>query len=354
MASYLDGPSGEPMPGEPIIRARAPLRLSFAGGGTDVPPFPEDEGGAVLSATINRYAFASLRPRPDRQVSVRSLDYGLSVEFGVDEAPSFDGDLSLAKAAVHRLIDRDLDGFDLFLHSSAPPGSGLGASSAMVVALVAVLQERCRLGLTDYALAEVAHDVERVDLGIRGGRQDHYSATFGGFNYIEFSADRVVVNSLRIPPDVVNELEHNLLLVYTGRTRLSDHIIDDQVLRYVSGEADSVKALHQQKELARQMKDALLRGRHQDFGQLLDEAWHSKRQLSSKIATPAIDEIYDVAMRSGALGGKVTGAGGGGYMIFYCRFDQRHVVAQELIERGLSVSEISFDQSGLTTWRLDG
>src|SRR4249919_69559 len=153
------------MGSEALIRARAPLRISFAGGGTDVPPFPEREGGAVLSATINRYAFASLRPRADRQVTVRSLDYGLSVEFGVDEPVSFDGDLDLAKAAVRRLIDRERDGFDLFLHSSAPPGSGLGASSAMVVALVGVLQERYRLSMTDYEIAEIAHQVEREDLG---------------------------------------------------------------------------------------------------------------------------------------------------------------------------------------------
>ncbi|HTY73680.1 MAG TPA: GHMP kinase [Actinomycetes bacterium] len=339
---------------EPILRARAPLRISFAGGGTDVPPFPADEGGAVLSATINRYAFASLVPRCDRQVSVRSLDYGLSVEFGVDERPAFDGDLDLAKAAVHRLIDRELDGFDLFLHSSAPPGSGLGASSAMVVALVAVLQERCRLGLTDYVLAEVAHDVERTDLGIRGGRQDHYSATFGGFNFIEFGADRVVVNPLRVKPEVVNELEHNLLLVYTGRTRLSDHIIDDQVRRYSAGDSEAVKGLQQQKELARQMKDALLRGRHDDFGHLLDEAWQAKRRLSPRIATPFIDEVYERAVRAGALGGKVTGAGGGGYMVFYCAFDRRHLVAEDLLGLGLSVGEITFEPLGLTTWRVDG
>lgn len=347
-----DGPGGAPA--DTLIRARAPLRISFAGGGTDVPPFPAQEGGAVLSATINRYAFASLRPRPDRQVTVRSLDYGLSVEFGVDEPVSFDGDLDLAKAAVRRLIDRERDGFDLFLHSSAPPGSGLGASSAMVVALVGVLQERYKLALTDYRVAEIAYQVEREDLGIRGGLQDHYAATFGGFNFIEFGADRVVVNPLRIRPDTVNELEHNLLLVYTGRTRLSDHIIDDQTHRYEAGEAESVEGLRQQRSLARDMKDALLRGRQEDFGRLLDEAWHAKRRLSPKIATPFIDELYDVALRAGALGGKVTGAGGGGYMIFYCLFDRRHLVAEEMIKMGLTVSEVTFEPAGLTTWRLGG
>lgn len=340
------------MTGEPLIRARAPLRISFAGGGTDVPPFPEQEGGAVLSATINRYAFASLRTRADRQVTVQSLDYGLSVEFGIDEPVLFDGDLDLAKAAVKRLLDRQFTGFDLFLHSNAPPGSGLGSSSAMVVALVGLLAERYRLALTDYEIAEIAHQVEREDLGIKGGLQDHYAATFGGFNYIEFAGDRVVVNPLRIHPDTVNELEHNLLLVYTGRTRLSDHLIDDQMARYAAGEPDSIEGLRLQKSLAKDMKDALLRRRHEDFGRLLDEAWQAKRRLSPKIATHYIDEAYEVAIANGALGGKVTGAGGGGYMVFYCQFDRRHLVAEELIKMGFTVTEVTFDLTGLTTWRL--
>jgi D-glycero-alpha-D-manno-heptose-7-phosphate kinase len=342
------------MTGDPLIRARAPLRISFAGGGTDVPPFPDADGGAVLSATINRYAFASLRPRADRQVTVQSLDYGLSVQFGIDEPVLFDGDLDLAKAAVRRLLDRQFDGFDLFLHSNAPPGSGLGSSSAMVVALVGLLQDRYRLALTDYEIAETAHQIERADLGIRGGLQDHYAATFGGFNFIEFSADRVVVNPLRIHPDTVNELEHNLLLVYTGRTRLSDHIIDDQMERYAAGDPASVEGMRLQRTLAKEMKDALLRRRHEDFGRLLDDAWQAKRQLSPKIATPYIDEAYQAAIANGALGGKVTGAGGGGYMVFYCQFDRRHLVAEELIKMGFTVTEVTFDRTGLTTWRLGG
>jgi D-glycero-alpha-D-manno-heptose-7-phosphate kinase len=319
-----------------------------------VPPFPDADGGAVLSATINRYAFASLRPRADRQVTVQSLDYGLSVQFGIDEPVLFDGDLDLAKAAVRRLLDRQFDGFDLFLHSNAPPGSGLGSSSAMVVALVGLLQDRYRLALTDYEIAETAHQIERADLGIRGGLQDHYAATFGGFNFIEFSADRVVVNPLRIHPDTVNELEHNLLLVYTGRTRLSDHIIDDQMERYAAGDPASVEGMRLQRTLAKEMKDALLRRRHEDFGRLLDDAWQAKRQLSPKIATPYIDEAYQAAIANGALGGKVTGAGGGGYMVFYCQFDRRHLVAEELIKMGFTVTEVTFDRTGLTTWRLGG
>jgi D-glycero-alpha-D-manno-heptose-7-phosphate kinase len=337
-----------------IVRAKAPLRVSVAGGGTDVPPFPEIEGGAVLSATITRYAFASLRPRADRQITVQSLDYGLTEEFGIDEPVVLDGELLLAKAAVRRLLDVDADGFDLYSHCNAPPGSGLGASSAMVVALVGALQAHYRLTLTDYEIAGMAERLERDDLGIRGGLQDHYAATFGGFNYIEFHGDHVVVNPLRMSPATINELEHNMLLVYTGRTRLSDQVIADQTDRYVAGEQDSIDGLRMQKQLARQMKDALLRRKLDEFGGLLDEAWHQKRRLSPKIATPDIDEAYDVARKAGALGGKVTGAGGGGYMVFYCAFDRRHHVAQALIDLGLAVAELNFSPEGLTTWRIDG
>ncbi len=337
-----------------LVRARAPLRVSFAGGGTDVPPFPEDEGGLVLSATIARYAHATLRPRADRQITLESLDYGMSVDFGMDEPMMFDGRLDLVKSAISRLLDRERSGFDLFLHSSAPPGSGLGSSSAMIVALVGLLQEHNRLTMTDYEIAHLAHVLEREDLGISGGLQDHYAATFGGFNFLEMSGSHVVVNPLRIGPDTVSELEHNLLLCYTGRTRLSDHIIDDQTERYRRGDDEAVEGLRMQKRLAQEMKDALLRNRLSEFGELLGQAWQQKRRMSPRIATPFIDEAYQLARDHGALGGKVTGAGGGGYMLFYCPYNRRHHVAEALMELGLTVGEISFDLTGLRTWRVDG
>jgi D-glycero-alpha-D-manno-heptose-7-phosphate kinase len=342
------------MAGEVLVRARAPLRVSFAGGGTDVPPFPDDEGGLVLSATIARYATATLRPRQDRQITLESLDFGVSVDFGMDEPLLFDGRLDLVKTAIARFLDKDASGFDLYLHSSAPPGSGLGSSSAMIVALVGLLQNHYRLTMTDYEIAHLAYVLEREELGISGGLQDHYAATFGGFNYLELSGSHVVVNPLRIDSDVINELEHNLLLCYTGRTRLSDHIIDDQTARYRRQDTEALDGLRRQKTLAREMKDALLRNRLSEFGELLGEAWQQKRRMSPKIATPFIDEAYDLAIRSGALGGKVTGAGGGGYMLFYCPFNRRHLVAEALIKLGLTVSEVSFDLAGLRTWRVGG
>jgi D-glycero-alpha-D-manno-heptose-7-phosphate kinase len=337
-----------------LIRAKAPLRISFAGGGTDVPPFPEREGGLVLNATINRYAYGTLRGRDDGAITIHSYDYGSSVELAPNETPVFDGRLDLAKAAILRLIEDSGGGFDLLLHSNAPPGSGLGASSAMMVALVGVLAEFRSLPATDYELAELAHSIERVELGIKGGRQDQYAATFGGFNFIELYGDHVVVNPLRIPPDIVLELEHNLLLCYTGTTRQSDHIIEDQMARYTSGNADATSGLLAQKHLALDMKNALLQRRLDEFAELLHEAWEAKKRMSERIATRRIEELYDAACGAGAIGGKVTGAGGGGYLLLYCRGDRKHDVAARMRELGATVDEFAFESAGLRTWRVNG
>jgi D-glycero-alpha-D-manno-heptose-7-phosphate kinase len=336
-----------------LIRAKAPLRISFAGGGTDVPPFPAQEGGLVLNATINRYAYGTLRPRDDDNIQINSHDYGLSAEFSAHESPVFDGRLDLAKAAIRRFAGREARGFDLLLHSNAPPGSGLGSSSAMMVALIGVLTEFRNVPVTDYELAELAHSIEREELGIKGGRQDQYAAAFGGFNFIELSGDRVIVNPLRLAPDVMLELEHNLLLCYTGTTRQGDHIIEDQTARFEQRNEDAVAGLRAQKELAVEMKNALLQRRLRDFGDLLHTAWQAKKRMSTRISNPRIDELYDEARRAGAIGGKVTGAGGGGYVLFYCRYDRKHDVAKRLIELDASVDEFAFEPSGLRTWRVD-
>jgi D-glycero-alpha-D-manno-heptose-7-phosphate kinase len=334
-----------------LYRAKAPLRVSFAGGGTDVPPFPEREGGLVLSATINRYAYGALAPRADGCIGVESVDFGLSVNYGVDDELPFDGRLDLVKAAIRRL---GRGGFDLFLHSNAPPGSGLGSSSSVMVALIGLLKEFHRLALTDYEVAQLAFALEREDLGIEGGLQDQYASTFGGFNFIEMDGERVVVNPLRIPTDVVHELEHNMLLCYTGRTRASDRIIEDQRTRFEAGDEGALEGLRMQKELAVEMKNALLRRRLDEFGELLGVAWEFKKRMSPRISTGFIDEAYAEARAQGALGGKVTGAGGGGFMLFFCPFQRKHRVAEALIAMGLSVTEFEFCHQGLQTWSVDG
>jgi D-glycero-alpha-D-manno-heptose-7-phosphate kinase len=333
-----------------VIHAKAPLRVSFAGGGTDVPPFPEQEGGLVMSATINRYAYGALAPRGDSQIGLESVDFSMSLNYGAEDELIFDGRLDLAKAAIRRM---GRGGYDLFLHSNAPPGSGLGSSSAVMVTLIGLLKEFHAQPLTDYDVAQLAFDLERKDLGIRGGLQDQYAATFGGFNLIEFEADRVIVNPLRISADVVHELEHNMLLCYTGKTRSSDHIIEHQTSRWTGGDEQALAGLRAGKELALAMKNALLQRRLNDFGDLLGTAWTEKKRLSPKISNEFIDTAYEEAMKHGALGGKVTGAGGGGYMLFYCPFQRKHRVANALISLGGEVTEFEFTANGLTTWSVN-
>ncbi|HEY3775529.1 MAG TPA: hypothetical protein VGL69_21170 [Solirubrobacteraceae bacterium] len=332
-----------------VIHAKAPLRVSFAGGGTDVPPFPEREGGLVLSATINRYAYGALSPRQDNQIGLESVDFGLSLNYPADAEIEFDGRLDLAKAAIRKM---GRGGYDLFLHSNAPPGSGLGSSSAVMVALIGLLKDFHGQPLTDYEIAELAFELERKDLGIQGGFQDQYASTFGGFNLIEFEGDRVIVNPLRISADVVHELEHNMLLCYTGRTRSSDQIIEHQTENWTGGDERALAGLRASKDLALAMKNALLQRRLTEFGELLGAAWEQKKQLSSKISNDFIDTAYETAIHEGALGGKVTGAGGGGYMLFYCPFQRRHRVANALLELGGEVTEFAFTSNGLTTWSV--
>lgn len=334
----------------PRLRARAPLRISFAGGGTDVPPFPQTDGGCVLSSTIGRYAYGSLTPRDDRRVRIESVDFGVTAEIDLDEGVSFDGELDLVKAAIHRFGAPDSGGYDLVLRSNAPPGSGLGSSSTMMVALTGLLAEHHGMALGEYEVARLAHAIEREDLGISGGLQDHYAATFGGFNFIEFG-EQTIVNPLRVRDEVVHELELGLLLCFTGITRASSQVIDDQSGRVASGSADTLAGLRAQKELAVAMKSTVLRGELREFGELLGEAWKQKKRMSPLISNPRIDELYDLAMRHGALGGKVTGAGGGGFILFYCDFDKKHRVIEALERADASVLEFSFDSKGLTTWR---
>lgn len=334
----------------PIIRARAPLRLSFGGGGTDVPPFVNERGGAVVNATISRYAYVTLVPNGTRQIRLRSLDLDDELTYTLDdETPTFGMDL--ARGVVQRLgVAARGEGFDLFTHTDCPPGSGLGASSTMTVALVGAFDRWLGLGLTPYDVAQLAHDIERDDLQIHGGRQDHYAAAFGGFNFIEFERDRTLVNPLRVPPALVAELEYSLVLAYTGRSRLSARIIEDQMRNFEAGAPDAVQAMEETRQLADEMKRFLLTGQFRALGETLHEAWLVKKRMSTQISTPQIDALYEAARAAGALGGKIAGAGGGGFMFFFTGFDCRHTVANALTAAGAEVVHFGFAEAGLQTW----
>jgi D-glycero-alpha-D-manno-heptose-7-phosphate kinase len=326
------------------------LRISFGGGGTDVPPYPEERGGAVLSATIDKYAYCSLAARNDELVNVTSLDYDLVARYPLNDKLEYDGKLDLVKAATKVMGVKN--GVNLFLHSDMPPGSGLGTSSTMTVALVGALGHWLKLPLGEYDVAELAYRIERQEAGIKGGRQDQYAASFGGFNFIEFLGEKTIVNPLKIRREIVNELEYRLMLCYTGRTRLSAGIIDDQVRGYTEKKEDVVRALDETKQLAIATKNTLLLGKINDFGSLLHQSWQSKKRFSSKITDPYIDELYDVARQNGALGGKLLGAGGGGYLLLLCEFDKRHILAQKLEKHGGKVVSFAFEFNGLQTWEV--
>lgn len=340
-----------------IYRSKAPLRISFAGGGTDVSPYADERGGLALNATIDKYAYASLQVASDPTITIKSLDYHTIAKYDLDQPLVYDGQLDLVKAAIRRLngpiLERAETGFELYLHTDAPPGSGLGSSSAVVVAIIGAFQQWLRLPLTAYEIAALAYQIERLDLGIRGGRQDQYAAAFGGFNLMEFYGDRVVVNSLRIPEDILNELHYSLMLFYTGGTRLSAQIIEKQTEGFVQRKEDVVMAMDELKRLATETKNALLQGRLEDFGVLLHEAWGNKKRMAASISNPLIDELYQEARRLGVLGGKISGAGGGGYMFLYCPYETQPAITERLEALGALRVDFSFEKNGLQTWETE-
>jgi len=336
---------------EKIIRSKAPLRISFCGGGTDVSPYPEERGGAVLSVTIDKYAYSTLITDQNNEFSIKSLDYDIVAKYNTDKKLVYDGELDLVKAVLNEF--RYHRGIRMFLHSDAPPGSGLGSSSTMVVSMIGLFKGLQKKPLTNYDIAQLAYRIERINLGISGGMQDQYAATFGGFNFIEFNKNGVVVNPLRISDGIVNELQYRLLLCYTGRTRLSANILDNQKRSYVEKNKKVVDSLDKMKELTLEMKSALLRGRIDDFGDILHEAWVQKKRLDKNISNSEIDNLYRIARKFGATGGKILGAGGGGYLLVFCPFDRKHLIAKKLEEAGGQVVNFAFDYNGLQTWEIN-
>ena len=346
--------NGRPVRG--VLRARAPLRISFAGGGTDMPFYYAEHRGAVLASTINRYSYVSVQPRCDqRSVNLASLDFDLAVKYQLDEEPVYNGVLDLAKAAIRRLVPPDAQwGIEVYVQSDAPAGSGLGGSSSLTLSMIGALTHLLGSSLDRYELAELAYEIERIDLQMKGGKQDQYGIAFGGFNFIEFSREEIVVHPLRLGPDVCRELECHLLLCYTGRTRLSAGVIDRQEELFRQGRDETLNSLKALYDLCYDMKNALLRSRLYDFAELLKEEWRHKVRANPNVTNPAVDEMYDAAMQSGAIGGKLLGAGAGGYLLLFCEINRKHLVHRELVRLGGQFMNFSFVDEGLVAWRGEG
>jgi D-glycero-alpha-D-manno-heptose-7-phosphate kinase len=341
------------------IEAVAPLRISFVGGGTDFPHWYENHDGAVLSSTIDHAVRVRIAPRGDRQVTVRSLDLGHLVEYHLDEGPVYDGVMDLAKAAIDRVGAPD--GVDVEIRSEAPPGSGLGGSSALVTAMVAGLAMLRGRRLGAHELARLAYAIERDDVGISGGWQDQYAAAFGGFNLLQFSHLGVRVTPVRLRSEDVQTLRRTLLLCYTGGVRRNVGLIDRQIELHRQGREETLLGTKQLTEMAYAMRDALEAGRVEDLGPMLHDAFEAKKRMNPHIAEgTAIESMLDAARSAGASGGKICGAGGGGYLLVSCAPDARAGVARALETLGGQIAPFAFRAEGVRArrgseiWAPDG
>lgn len=336
-----------PRTGPVVVRAKVPLRISFAGGGSDFAEHFEQHGGAVVSVTIDRYCHGILIKRNDKKIILHSYDYGLRVEADDPSELRYDGQLDLLKAVVKVL--KPSYGFELYTYSDVLPGSGLGASAVMSVAVIGLFNELGENRMDEYQISDLAYQVERIELGIIGGWQDQYAASFGGFNFIEFGDKDIVVHPLRLKERVIDELESNLLLCFTGTTRNSG---DVHVLNHSEADStvDIMDARYQTSQVALRIKNALMRGSLDQFGRLLDEAWRLKRQFGPSITNSQIDTLYEAALGAGALGGKLLGAGCGGHILFYCPGLKRQAVREALERMGCQTMHFNFDFRGVRVW----
>lgn len=340
-----------------IVRARAPLRLGLAGGGTDVSPYSDLHGGYVLNATIDRYAYAIIKTLDEPVVRFLATDQQTEKCKAITELLLLNGKLDLHKAVYNHMIQHYNGGSPISLELStfcdAPAGSGLGSSSTLVVVMIRAFAELLNLPLDDYKIAQLAFKIERVDCGLQGGRQDQYSATFGGFNFMEFYADnRAVINPLRVKNWIICELEASLVLFYTGVSRESAKIIADQSGNVKAGVVDAMEAMHGIKHEALVMKECLLRGDFAGIVESMRQGWESKKRSAKTVSNPHIEEIYTSAIGAGALAGKVSGAGGGGFMMFFVPPDKRMDVVRALNRFEGQVSNCHFTKHGTQAWRV--
>ena len=355
---------------EVVIRARAPVRIDFGGGWTDVALFTEESKGFVVNAAIDVYSYVTVKKLPDKEIWNNSYGYNhketvenkavkiYSADFDIYEEAEevkqleYNGNIDLAKAAIRQIGIQG--GLEIITRSNAPAGSGLGTSASMGVALIGALSAFKGLPLLPYEFAEQASLIERQELGILGGKQDHYASALGGISFMEFTGEEVKVSKLQISQDVLYELEKNLVLCYTGKSRLSGDIHRKVREAYEGEEPKTRQALRNLKSIAFEMKNALLKGDLKAFGELLNENWENQKALHPSVTNPQIDEIFKVVMANGALGGKACGAGGGGCLLFYAQPDDEHSVRKKLEENKVNVIDFNFEFSGLQTWTAKG
>jgi len=339
-----------------VVRARAPLRLGLAGGGSDLSPFCDQFGGFVLNGAIALFVYAMIEPREDDKVCFVGADREEEVICEATTDIPVEGTLILHKA-VYRRIMRDFNGgnalpLTITTYSDVPAGSGLGSSSTLVVAMIQAYQELLGLPFGEYDVAHLAHSIERIDACMPGGKQDQYAATFGGFNFMEFYGDnRVIVNPLRIKSSVANELEASLVLFNTGVSRDSEAIIAKQIAGIADRDGDAVAAMQALKREAVEMKECLLTGNVRGFAEVLRTGWESKKKTAGQVTNPQLEEIYNTVIGAGAYSGKVSGAGGGGFMMFVVDPRRRPDVWRALRSVPGNIMRAQFTDQGAVAWR---
>lgn len=341
------------------VRCRAPLRLGLAGGGTDVSPYSDEFGGAILNATIDRYAFAFIEPSPDFKIHFMAVDLEVDEVFPLDLNAIGSARLKLHAAVYRRMIGEFGGGRPLAVtvrtSVDAPAGSGLGSSSALVVALVEAFRAMLDVPLGPYEIAHLAFEIERIELALSGGKQDQYAAAFGGVNFIEFlPGDRVIVNPLRIPRATLNELETSLIICFSGVSRRSEEIIEQQKMGMVDKSAKTIDSLHQLKADAIEMKQALYRANIAEMALILNRSWDAKKETASGVSTDYIEKVSKIAFSNGALAGKVSGAGGGGFIMFMVPPERRVNIIRALEAAGAPSSGVQFTTVGAESWTLPG
>ncbi|MEN6643464.1 MAG: hypothetical protein ABFE08_13550 [Armatimonadia bacterium] len=338
------------------IRSRTPTRIDFAGGTTDLYAFSSREGGAVISAAIDRHAYCTLNRGGVNGIRITSQDLERYVEAETIKDLEFDGNLDLLKAAC-KALDLPSLGLEISVRADAPPGSGTGSSASVGVSLLGLLDhlrgsdpQRRRQRLSRFELAELACNLEK-DLGIVGGKQDQYAAAIGGFNYMEFYGDdQVAIEPLEPSQAVICDLEKHLVLCYSGESRLSGGTNTRMIAAYEAGEPVVCEALRTVKRVAQDMHRSLLSGDLNWFGELMEEEWQARRQLAPGVVTPRLQELREAALQGGAVAGKVCGAGGGGCVLFLSKADQEGSVRKALQHAGGQIIDFSFDFRGLAVW----
>lgn len=339
-----------------IIRSKAPLRLGLAGGGSDVSPYCDIYGGLVLNATINLYAYCTIEETADNRITINSYDSNTYKSYPLSDHLDIDGEASLIKGVYNRVMkDFDLtpSALKITTYNDAPAGSGLGTSSTMVVCILKAFVEWKGLPLGDYEIAKLSYEIERKDLKLSGGKQDQYAAAFGGFNYIEFMKDDIaIVNPLKIKRWIIDELEASMLLYFTGRSRESAAIIDEQKKNTEQGDKNAVEAMHRIKQSAIDTKLALLKGDINAFADILREAWENKKRMATNINNPTIQKAMDIAMQAGAKAGKVSGAGGGGFIMFVVEPTRKKELEKALKKLDGFVMPFNFSDGGAHGWKI--